>query len=217
MYIRIAVHSERYYAPKPNFHLIEWVLVPVYQRPGTFGCAQAPKERFHLLVNQFNYSKAFLAVERSRNHNSWNIKLPTFNCSIFYSLLFFYLFATNNDFINGLCYILQCGEGSYYTGSTIDLERLLEQHAAGKGANHTMKSLPVRLVYYEEFDRIDEAFYREKQIQDWSRNKKKALIQQTYDDLHFLVECHNNSHYKYQMLKPKESCEESANHISSEI
>jgi putative endonuclease len=36
--------------------------------------------------------------------------------------------------------------------------------------------LPVNLVYYEEYDRIDEAFYREKQIQKWSRKKKKALI-----------------------------------------
>jgi len=36
--------------------------------------------------------------------------------------------------------------------------------------------LPVKLIYYEEFQRIDEAFYREKQIQGWSRKKKEALI-----------------------------------------
>ena len=43
-------------------------------------------------------------------------------------------------------------------------------------ANHTKKRLPVKLVYYEIYDRIDEAFYREKQVQGWSRAKKEALI-----------------------------------------
>ena len=46
----------------------------------------------------------------------------------------------------------------------------------GEGANHTKKRLPVKLVYCEVFDRIDHAFYREKQIQGWSRRKKEALI-----------------------------------------
>ncbi|KAA0127246.1 GIY-YIG nuclease family protein [Chryseobacterium sp. SN22] len=76
----------------------------------------------------------------------------------------------------GYLYILLCSDGSYYTGSTNDLERRLAQHQSGEGANHTRKRLPVRLVYYEEYDRIDLAFYREKQIQGWSRRKKEALI-----------------------------------------
>jgi putative endonuclease len=76
-------------------------------------------------------------------------------------------------------YILECADGSYYTGSTTDLERRLAQHQAGVGANHTKKRLPVKLVYYEEFARIDEAFNREKQIQGWSRKKKEALINGT--------------------------------------
>lgn len=73
-------------------------------------------------------------------------------------------------------YILKCSDDSYYTGSTIDLERRLKQHQTGEGANHTKKNLPVKLVYYEEYQRIDTAFYREKQIQGWSRKKKEALI-----------------------------------------
>lgn len=52
----------------------------------------------------------------------------------------------------------------------------MEQHQMGEGANFTKKHLPVKLVYFEEFDRIDEAFNREKQIQRWSRVKKEALI-----------------------------------------
>ena len=74
-------------------------------------------------------------------------------------------------------YILLCSDGSYYTGSTIDLERRLEQHQNGEGANHTKKRLPVTLVYYEEYPRIDIAFYREKQVQGWNRKKKETLIE----------------------------------------
>ena len=73
-------------------------------------------------------------------------------------------------------YILQCQDESYYTGSTIDLKRRLKQHQEGEGANYTKKRLPVKLVYLEKFNRIDKAFYREKQIQGWTRAKKKALI-----------------------------------------
>jgi len=73
-------------------------------------------------------------------------------------------------------YILKCADGSYYTGSTTDLQRRLLQHQMGEGANYTKKRLPVELVYYEEYERVDEAFYREKQVQGWTRKKKEALI-----------------------------------------
>ena len=79
--------------------------------------------------------------------------------------------------MKGYVYILLCSDGTYYTGSTIDLERRLEQHQNGEGANHTKKRLPVTLLYYEEYQRIDEAFYREKQVQGWSRKKKEALME----------------------------------------
>ncbi|GAF05728.1 GIY-YIG nuclease family protein [Saccharicrinis fermentans] len=86
----------------------------------------------------------------------------------------------------GYTYILECSDGSYYTGSTKDLELRLQQHQNGEGANHTRKHLPVKLVYFEEFDRIDDAFYREKQIQGWSRKKKEALINGDFDKLSHL-------------------------------
>ena len=73
-------------------------------------------------------------------------------------------------------YILRCSNGQFYTGSTKDLERRLFQHQAGEGANFTKKHLPVKLVYFEEYAHVSEAFYREKQIQRWSHGKKKALI-----------------------------------------
>jgi putative endonuclease len=78
--------------------------------------------------------------------------------------------------MKGFTYILQCSDGSYYTGSTNNLELRLKQHSSEEGAKHTKKHLPVKLVYFEEFNRVDEAFYREKQIQGWSRKKKEALI-----------------------------------------
>ena len=76
----------------------------------------------------------------------------------------------------GYMYMLECSDGSYYTGSTTNLKLRLAQHQNGKGANHTKKNLPVKLVYYEVFERIYEAFYREKQVQGWNRKKKQALI-----------------------------------------
>jgi type I restriction enzyme R subunit len=77
----------------------------------------------------------------------------------------------------GYMYILQCVDGSFHTGSTKELALRIEQHKNGEGANFTANHLPVKMVYYETFDRIDEAFKREKQIQGWSRAKKIALIQ----------------------------------------
>ena len=77
---------------------------------------------------------------------------------------------------NGYMYILECADNSFYTGSTNDLKRRLEQHQNSEGAEHTKKYLPVKLVYYETFNRIDEAFNREKQVQGWNRAKKIALI-----------------------------------------
>ncbi len=85
--------------------------------------------------------------------------------------------------MKGYVYILECSDGSYYTGSTQNLELRLLQHQNGEGSNHTKKRLPVKLVYYEEFPRVDLAFHREKQIQGWSRKKKQALINGEFDKL----------------------------------
>ena len=80
-------------------------------------------------------------------------------------------------------YILECSDGSYYTGSTWDLAQRLAQHQAGVGADYTAQRLPVRLVYSEQYDRVEEAFRREKQVQGWSRRKKRALIEGRFEHL----------------------------------
>jgi superfamily II DNA or RNA helicase/predicted GIY-YIG superfamily endonuclease len=73
-------------------------------------------------------------------------------------------------------YILECADGSFYVGSTKELRVRLVQHQIGDGSQHTKNRRPLKLVYYETFGRIDEAFSREKQVQGWSRAKKTALI-----------------------------------------
>jgi len=80
-------------------------------------------------------------------------------------------------------YILECADGSYYTGSTWNLEKRLWEHNNGQGANHTKKRLPVKLVFCEPYDRVEDAFLREKQVQGWSRRKKQALIEENYEKL----------------------------------
>jgi predicted GIY-YIG superfamily endonuclease len=90
-------------------------------------------------------------------------------------------------------YILECCDGSYYVGSTRNLNRRLNQHQSGKGANHTKKRLPVRMVYCKYFDRVQEAFYFEKQVQGWSRKKKEALMFGQIDLLKKHSECMNDS------------------------
>jgi len=95
-------------------------------------------------------------------------------------------------------YILKCADDSYYTGSTKDLKLRLEQHQNGEGANYTKKHLPVQLVYFEEFDRIDHAFEREHQVKRWSRKKKVALINNMPEELHKLAQCMNETHSKNQ-------------------
>jgi putative endonuclease len=80
-------------------------------------------------------------------------------------------------------YILKCANSKYYTGSTKFLKRRIEEHQAGLGARFTKKHLPFELVYFEDFDRIEDAFKREKQIQGWTHRKKKALVEGRMKDL----------------------------------
>jgi putative endonuclease len=93
----------------------------------------------------------------------------------------------------GYMYILKCSNGNYYTGSTKYLERRLEQHQEGTGARYTSIHRPVELMYYEEYERIDHAFYREKQIQNWGQKKKKALIDGDIESLRGYAKCNNGS------------------------
>ena len=104
----------------------------------------------------------------------------------------------------GFMYILECSDGSYYVGSTTCLWKRIKQHQTGLGANHTRLRLPVKLVYFEVFNRIDLAYNREKQIQKWTWKKKDALIHGKIKDLEKLAECKNKSHSKNFRNRKKE-------------
>ena len=80
-------------------------------------------------------------------------------------------------------YTLRCADGSFYTGSTVDLERRIAQHEFGEGGDYTRRRRPVQLVWYSEFARVEEAFQWERRIHGWSRAKKQVLIEGRYDEL----------------------------------
>ena len=78
-------------------------------------------------------------------------------------------------------YILLCSDGRYYVGSPTHLADRLKEHFGAhpiseSGSKFTKAFKPIKLVYTEEYDRIDEAFKRERQIHGWSHAKKEALI-----------------------------------------
>lgn len=73
-------------------------------------------------------------------------------------------------------YILECADGTYYTGWTNDLEKRVQDHNEKKGAKYTRSRTPVRLVYREEFETKKEALQREAAIKRLSRAEKEALI-----------------------------------------
>ncbi len=80
-------------------------------------------------------------------------------------------------------YIVECRDGSLYTGSTYDIERRLWEHNSGLIRGYTSSRRPVKLVFAHETDRIDDAWGLERQIKGWRRAKKFALINGDYEGL----------------------------------
>ncbi|MCI5058779.1 MAG: GIY-YIG nuclease family protein [Flavobacteriales bacterium] len=87
-------------------------------------------------------------------------------------------------------YILLCSNGSFYVGSTVNLDLRVKQHLAGIASVHTRKYRPVKLVFFETHLTIDQAFKRERQIKGWSRSKKLALIE---GDIEQLIKLSNSN------------------------
>ena len=75
-------------------------------------------------------------------------------------------------------YVLQCADGSYYTGITRrSVEERLSEHAQGLIADcYTFKRRPVKLVFAEHYERITDAIAAERRIKGWSRAKKEAYM-----------------------------------------
>jgi putative endonuclease len=86
-------------------------------------------------------------------------------------------------------YILECSDGSYYTGSAADLDVRLWQHEIGASSSaYTYSRRPVKLVWAsEEVKRYSDALRYERQIKGWSRAKKQALFRGDYEAIHDVV------------------------------
>ena len=82
--------------------------------------------------------------------------------------------------MSAFVYMLECSDGSLYVGSTRDLLARLHQHQMGLGAAYTRTRRPVKLVWHEEHENVAVAFSREKQVQNWGRTKRLALIDGDY-------------------------------------
>lgn len=75
------------------------------------------------------------------------------------------------------CYILECSDGSFYTGWSTNPHRREQQHNSGRGARYTRLHLPVRLVYIEEQPTRQDAMRREAQLKKLTHQRKKQLIE----------------------------------------
>lgn len=73
-------------------------------------------------------------------------------------------------------YILRCGDGSLYTGITVDIQKRLEAHRSGQGAKYTRGRGPLELVYSEECGDHSAALRRELAIKAMSREEKLRLL-----------------------------------------
>lgn len=73
------------------------------------------------------------------------------------------------------CYLLECADGSFYTGWTTDPARRERQHNQGSGAAYTRMHRPVKLVYVEEQPDRATAMRREIAIKRYSHERKKKL------------------------------------------
>lgn len=75
-------------------------------------------------------------------------------------------------------YILECADGTFYTGYTTDIEKRLATHNSGKASKYTRGRLPVKLVYLEECKDKETAMSREWHIKKMSRENKLKLIEE---------------------------------------
>ena len=99
-------------------------------------------------------------------------------------------------------YILLCRDKSYYTGLTDDLDVRYFEHQEGVYPDsYTYKRRPVQLQFFETLTLLDDGLKRETQIKNWSRAKKKALIEVNYDRLKRLAECNNFTHAKFREFR----------------
>jgi putative endonuclease len=73
------------------------------------------------------------------------------------------------------CYIVECADGTFYTGWSTDPDRRVKTHNAGRGAKYTSQRRPVRLIYVEEVESVSAALKRERTLKSMDHPRKKKL------------------------------------------
>ena len=73
-------------------------------------------------------------------------------------------------------YVLECGDGSYYTGWTNDLARRVKTHQSGKGGKYTRSRLPVRLIKKWRAKNRSAAMAKEARFKSLSRKEKQIQV-----------------------------------------
>jgi len=79
-------------------------------------------------------------------------------------------------------YVVECKDGSYYTGYTNNLKRRIQMHNEGKGAKYTRSRRPVQLIYFECFETKQEAMRAEYYFKKLTREEKEQYIHSERDD-----------------------------------
>jgi len=73
-------------------------------------------------------------------------------------------------------YVIECSDGSFYTGYTTDVQRRVAEHDDGEGAKYTRGRTPVELLHTESFESRSAAMRREAEIKGFSRGRKERLV-----------------------------------------
>lgn len=77
---------------------------------------------------------------------------------------------------NHIMYVLECADGTYYTGYTNDLEKRITTHNAGKGAKYTRARRPVHCIYFETFESKHDAMSAEYHFKQLTRKQKEKFL-----------------------------------------
>ena len=106
--------------------------------------------------------------------------------------------------MNYFVYMLLCSDGSFYIGFTSDLSKRMNEHEMGlEPSSYTYSRRPLKLVWAQEFSSHEEAFAFERQIKGWSRAKKKALINDDWEEIHQIVRRERKSREEKKKLPDK--------------
>jgi len=96
-------------------------------------------------------------------------------------------------------YIVLCADGLTYTGFTNNISRRFEEHQNGRNKTcFTYQRRPLKLIFHQEFNDVEQAIYFEKKIKKWSGKKKLALANGEFDLLQILSECRNATHSDFK-------------------